>query len=476
LAAQFGELLKPMSRIMLDFTNCLAEAIGATHGLTKAEMDTLVTKIPEHHKNIDELRTTGACAFFDLPYENQQPLKELLKKHHGKWDNVVIIAVGGSSLAARCLIDSLAHSQHNSLDAKVRKNAPRVFYANSPDPTYLQQLLDVLDIKKSLFVLVSKSGATSETLAVWLWLVELIKKKSGKSALSQHAVIISEHDKSPLHDFAKQEKIDTLPIQHNLPGRYGVLGNAGLFAAGLCGIDYELVLAGAADMDKRCRQGDAYSNPAYMHALIHYLLTRKRRKTMHATYAFSHGLYAVSLWYAHLNAVSLGKMLNRKGKAVHVGPSPVTALGPNDQHGHMQLFSEGPYDKVLTYITAENYGPTLAIPAHYPKWEAAQHLAHSDGNSLMHHAYRSSEYHITQTGRPNMTIRLDDITPHSVGGLIYLLQLSTVMSAELYGIDPFDQPGVELGKQAIFAQNGRPGFEDLANRIATYRAKPRRTC
>jgi glucose-6-phosphate isomerase len=465
-----------MSSIILDYTNCLGEAIGATHGLIKSEMDTQIAKIPQHHKDIDELRANGACAFFDLPHQNQDALKSLLKKHHGKWDNVVIVAVGGSSLAARCLIDSLGHSQHNTLDAKARKQAPRIFYANSPDPTSLQQLCEPLELKKTLFVVISKSGVTSDTLAIWLHVAELLKKKIGKGALSQHAVIITDPEKSPLADFAKQEKIDTLPIPHNLPGRYGVLGNAGLFAAGLCGIDYQQVLSGAAEMDTRCRQGDAYSNPAYMHALIHYLLTRKRRKTMHATYAFSSGLYAVSLWYAHLNSVSLGKMLNRKGKAVHVGPSPVTALGPNDQHGHMQLFSEGPYDKVITYLTADSFGPALPIPANYPKWDAVSHLAHSDGNTLMQQAFWSSEYHITQAGRPNMTLRLSDITPHTIGGVIYLLQLSTVLSAELYGIDPFDQPGVDLGKQAIFAQSGRAGFEDLANRIVEYRKKSRRHC
>jgi glucose-6-phosphate isomerase len=283
-------------------------------------------------------------------------------------------------------------------------------------------------------------------------------------------------EKSPLAEIARQEKIDLLPIPSNVTSRYGVLGNAGLFAAGLCGIDIPALLAGAADMDKRCRHGDAMRNPAYMHALIHYLLTRKRRKTMHVTFSFSSRIHAIGQWYSHLCSVSLGKMLNRKGKAVHVGPSPVAAKGTFDQHGQMQLFCEGPFDKVVTFITVKNHGATLTAPASYPKIEALNHLQNADFTTIMDYGFWGTEQHITVAGRPNMTINLDVVDAANVGGLIYLLQLSTAMSAELYDIDPFDQPGVEHCKHASFAQFGRAGFEDLAKRIKDYRTKPRQTC
>jgi glucose-6-phosphate isomerase len=352
-----------MSRVTLDFTNCLAEAIGATHGLTKSEVDTLIAKFPKHHENVDELRTNGESGFFDLPYQDLSELNNLLKKHAGKWDNLVVVGIGGSSLAAECLLSSLGHCAYNELEAKDRKGAPRVYFANNPDPQYLTELLDVLDFKKTLFQVVSKNGTSVETLCIWLWLSELIKKKAGKGALTSQVVMTTDIEKSPLAEIARQEKIDLLPIPSNVTSRYGVLGNAGLFAAGLCGIDIPALLAGAADMDKRCRHGDAMRNPAYMHALIHYLLTRKRRKTMHVTFSFSSRIHAIGQWYSHLCSVSLGKMLNRKGKAVHVGPSPVAAKGTFDQHGQMQIFCEGPCDNVVTFITVKFHGATLTAHA-----------------------------------------------------------------------------------------------------------------
>jgi glucose-6-phosphate isomerase len=465
-----------MSSLTLDYTNCLSEAIGATHGLTKSEVDTLVAKFPKHHENVDELRSTAECAFFDLPYQDQGELKALLKKHQGKWDNLVVVATGGSSLGPKSLLTALGHTMHNHLEAKERKNAPRVFFANNPDPRALSELVEPLDLKRTLFQITSKSGATVETMAMWLWLAELLKKKAGKGALSNQVVFTTDRDKSPLSEIAKQEKIDTLHVPTNLAGRYGVLGNTGLFAAGMCNIDISALLAGAADMDKRCRHGDAFRNPAYMHALVHYLLTRKRRKTIHVMFSFSNRVQGVGEWYSHLCAVSQGKMLNRKGKAVHVGPSPVASLGTAEQHGQMQLFCEGPFDKVVTFVTVKDHGAKIIAPASYPKLEAVTHLQNADFSTIMDYGYWGTEQHITASGRPNMTIQLDVVDEANIGGLYYLLQLSTVMSAELYGIDPFDQPGVEHCKHATFAQFGRAGFEDLAKRIKEYRSKPRKTC
>lgn len=462
--------------LTLDFTNCLAESIGATHGLTAPEVDTLVAKFPKHHENIEELRATGESSFFDLPYQDLAELKGVLKKHQGQWDDLVVVATGGSALAPHSLLKALGHQQFNLLEKKARRNAPRVHFADNADPHKLTELIEPLDLKKTLVYVISRSGGTVETLVIFLWLAELLKKKSGKGALSAQVVIATDRDKSPLAEIAKQEKIDLLHVPHNLSGRFGVLGNCGLLVAGLCGFNITALLAGAGDMDKRCRHGDALNNPAYMHSLVHYLLTRKRRKTMHATYAFSSRLYAVAEWYGHLCAVSLGKMLNRKGKAVHVGPSPVGGVGTFDQHGQMQLFAEGPFDKVLTFMTAKDHGAKVSAPAAYPKLEGVGYLANADCGMLMAAGHTAAEQAITASGRPNLTLMLDTIDEASIGGLYFLLQLSTTMSAELYGIDPFDQPGVEHNKQATFAQLGRSGFEDLAKKLADYRKRPRRTC
>lgn len=462
--------------LTLDFTNCLAEAIGATHGLTKSEVDTLVAKFPKHHENVDELRSTGESGFFDLPYQDTTDLKALIKKHQGQWDNLVIIALGGSVLAPQTLFKALTNSQHNLLDAKTRGKAPRVFFLTNPDPKAAHEMLEVLDLKKTLFQIVSRSGVTPETMCMTLWLLETLKKKCGKGSPAEQVIITTEPTKSPLMEIAKAEKIATLPTALNLTGRYGILGNQSLFMAGMCNLKIDELLKGGADMDKRCRHGDPHKNPAYMHSLVHYLLTRKRRKTMHVTFSFSNRVHAIGEWYNHQCSVSLGKMLNRKGKAVHVGPSPVAALGAYDGQGQQQLFCEGPFDKVITFITVKDHGAQAPIPPGFPKLEAAAYLKDTSFTQLLDYSYWGAEQHVTQAGRPNMTILMDTVDEAHIGGLVYLLQLSTAMSAELYGIDPFDQPGVEHGKAASMAQLGRAGFEDLAKRLKDYKAKPRRLC
>lgn len=462
--------------LSLDYTNCLSESIGATHGLTKSEVDTLVAKFPKHHENIEELRANGESAFFDLPYQNLDELKALVKKHQGRWENLVVVAIGGSAVAPRSLLRALGHAFADHLEPKARKNAPRVFFADNPDPKHLSDLADTIDPKKTLFLVSSRSGASAEVLAVFLWVQELLRKKAGKGALQAQVVVATDKEKGGLADIARQEKLDVLHVPANLAGRFAALGPCSLFPAALCGHDIAALLAGAGEIDKRCRHGDPLKNPAYMHSLVHYLLTRKRRKTIHVTFAYSNRLFAVAEWYAHLCSVSLGKMLNRKGKAVHVGPTPVSALGSADQHGQMQLYAEGPFDKVVTFITVKDHGAKIVAPAAYPKLDQVAYVGNADFATLLEHGQVGAEQAITASGRPNCSIILDRVDAGTVGGLYYMLQLSTVMSAELYGIDPFDQPGVEHGKHASYAQLGRGGFEDLAKKLADYRKLPRRTC
>lgn len=465
-----------MSSLILDYTNCLAASIGATHGLTDAEIDTLVAKFPKHHENIEELRSTGESGFFDLPYQNLDALNALVKEHAGKWDDLVLIGTAGATIGTIALFKGLCHEQHNLLPAAARKKTPRFTVIDNCDPRTVEDIFAAIDAKKTLFILNTKSGNTAEANALFLWLIATLRKKVGKGAPAKQLILCTEAERSILTAAAKEEKIATLPIPNNLTGRFAVLHASSLLPAALLGIDVKAVLAGAEAMDKRTRHDKAMNNPAYMHSLIHYLLTRKRRKTLHATMVFSNRLNGWVDWYNHLLAVSLGKMLNKKGKAVHVGPSPAEPCGPAGGYGQMQLYQEGPFDKVTCFITCKNHGCDLEIPNLWPKQEGLSYLANRKASEIIDMAYFGAAHAITSTGRPNMTVHMDDVSPQSLGGLIYMFQLSTVMSAELYGIDSFDQPGVDLNKQAIFAQLGRPGFEDKASALKAYRARPVKSC
>ena len=464
-----------MSLLSLDYTNCLASSIGATHGLNDNEVDTLIAKIPKHHEHIAELEKTGASAFFNLPDQDTSELTSLLEQHKGNWEDLIVAGIGGATIGPRCLMDALAHEQQNLLDKKQRQG-PRVLFIDNSDPHSITETLGVVNLKKTLFLLISKSGTTPESVGLYVHIQQLLSNDVSKTAPSKQLIVCTQRDKSPLSSCAEKDNSYIIDVPANLGARFNILSTPSLFVAGMCGIDVGGLLHGAADMKKRCWHGDAWSNPAYMHALVHYLLTRKRRKTIHAMMGFSNRLSGCIQWYDHILAVSLGKMLNNKGKAVHVGPSPSSCLGPNGLHGHMQLYAEGPFDKVLTFIKIQDHGSSITIPEHSYEHDALSPLSGQSIESLIDHAYITAAHTITEAGRPNMTIELDQVNAPCLGALVYMLQLSTVMSAELYGIDAFDQPGVDGHKQDIFAQLGRAGFEDKASTLAAYSQRPSKKC
>ena len=465
-----------MSSLTLDYTNCLASSIGATHGLTDAELETLVAKFPKHHENIEEVRSSGESSFFEMPYQDTAPLDALVKEHKGKWEAVVVVGTAGATIGIECLMTALRPRFWNQLSAKDRKNSPRILVLNNADPSSLDDTLNIVDPKKTLFLFITHSGNTAETNALFLIITDWIKKKSGKTAVGKQVIVSTDIERSPLAEACKADKIEIIDVPTNLGSRFNILHLSTLFPAALCGIDTSALLAGAAAMDKRCRHDNALENPAYMHSLIHYLLTRKRRKTMHAMMAFSDRLMGPVAWYNHMLGVSLGKMLNKKGKAVHVGPSPVSCAGPTGCYGQMQLYQEGPFDKVLTFLTVKDHGTDSTIPGGYEKVEGMSYLSKATVTQLMDQAYIGAANVITKAGRPNMTVILDDISEQSLSGFFYMMELSTAMSAELYGIDAFDQPGVDSNKQSVFAQLGRPGFEDKASILAEYREAEKKTC
>ena len=464
-----------MSLLQLDYTNCLAQAIGATHGLNDNEMETLIAKIPKHHEHIQELAADATSALFSLPEQKLDDVEALLKQHQKKWKQVIVLGVGGSMLGAQCLVQSLAHEHYNIQDHKQR-GGPQIIFLDNADPHSVQDTFDILDLKKTLFVFITKSGITAEAIAFFLHIQAQLESQIGKTALAKQCILCTHKEKSPLSSYAEQLQCAIIDTPKNLGDRFNILGTPSLFIAGLCGIDMHALLDGARSMKQRCWHGEANKNPAYMHALVHYLLTRKRRKTIHATMGFSNRLRPVIQWYEHVLSVSLGKMLNKKGKAVHVGPSHTSCIGPSGLHGQMQLYAEGPFDKVVTFLCVRNHGADFSIPTIQSENDAINYMGGSQFADIGKHAYVTAAQCMTDAGRPNMTIHLDAIDERCLGGLIFMLELSTVMSAELYGIDAFDQPGVESNKQGLFAQLGRIGFEDKAHNLAAYQKRPTHTC
>src|SRR5690606_6030521 len=233
----------------------------------------------------------------------------------------------------------------------------------------------------------------------------------------------------------------------------------GLLPSALVGIDVRELLAGAAEMVDRCATPELERNPAGVYACLQYLADTQAGAPIHVMMPYSDRLRDVADWFRQLWAESLGKQRDREGKEVFVGPTPVKSLGATDQHSQVQLYMEGPFDKTITFVTERDRPVDLSIPELYPDVPELGYLGGHTLGELLQVEKEATEAALAQRGRMNMTIELDEVNARTLGGLFMLLQIATVYAGALYGVDPLDQPGVELGKQLTYGIFGRAGFD-----------------
>jgi len=242
-------------------------------------------------------------------------------------------------------------------------------------------------------------------------------------------------------------------------GRFSVLSAVGLFSAAMCGINIDELLDGAAEMDAAVSDPNPATNPAARIAAIHHLYM-ERGKSTHVMMPYSQQLRDMADWYRQLWAESLGKI--RPGNEENVGPTPIKALGATDQHSQVQLYREGPNDKVFTFLEVEEFDVDTNIPRGFPDTEAMDYLGRSEDGTLgglLNIEKKATELALAVSQRPSMTIRFPSITARTIGEFIYLYESVIPIMGKLNGINPYDQPAVELGKKLTFHFMGRHGYE-----------------
>ncbi|MBO4262342.1 MAG: glucose-6-phosphate isomerase, partial [Clostridia bacterium] len=313
------------------------------------------------------------------------------------------------------------------------------------------------DVEKTVFNVITKSGATSETMTQYLIIYDLLKKKLGDKA-KEHIIVTTSEKKGNLIKLAKQEGFKTFYIPDSVGGRFSELCPVGLLPAAVLGIDVSEMLAGAAHVDKLCRSTTPTHNPALMNALLQYLAI-KNGKNISVMMPYADGLKYFSDWYCQIWAESLGKEVSRKGEYVYVGQTPVKSLGVTDQHSQVQLYTEGPFDKVITFLAVDSYRKEVVISEGCENIPDVHFLSGHTMNELIDAERRATEYALTVKHRLNHTIYLPEINAFTIGELIYYFELETAYAGEMFDIDAYNQPGVENGKNATYALLGRKGYE-----------------
>jgi glucose-6-phosphate isomerase len=231
---------------------------------------------------------------------------------------------------------------------------------------------------------------------------------------------------------------------------------------------------GARAMRRHCWEAPPEKNPGVLGAVVPYLMATERGRNIQVLMPYAGSLVPLADWYKQLWAESLGKRVDRQGRVVHTGQTPVTALGATDQHSQVQLYMEGPHDKLVTFLEVGEFRPDVRIPRLHGDLASTGYLGGRSLGELLNAERRGTEIALTSAGRPSCTYLLPRIDAHVVGQLLYLFEFQTALSGELYGIDAFDQPGVEAGKLAAYALMGRPGYEKEAARLRRLTAGRRR--
>ena len=436
--------------IRLDFSNMIAT--GVAGGIQATTWKRSSKQFREAHADVTKLAASGALGFFDLPTDRRllEQTLDFAKAAKGRYDDVVILGIGGSALGPIALRTSLRPYAWNAITPDKRDGYPRLHVLDNVDPESISALLGRLDFQRSLFIVTSKSGGTAETMAQFLIVRDRLSKAGGGAA--KNVVFITDPAKGALRPLATKEGISALEIPANVGGRFSVLTPVGLLPAALMGIDVSAMLEGAEDMRKRCETDVLAKNPAGCFAMLQWIADRKLKKNIHVLMPYSDPLRDLALWFVQLWAESLGKILP---DGTSVGPTPVAALGATDQHSQVQLFMEGPRDKTVTFIAVRERSVDMQIPAAYPDVPELSYLGGHSLGELIEVEQRATAGALAARGRPNMTLEIDRVDPWHVGGLMMLFEIATAYAGALYGVDAFNQPGVELGKQFAYAQLGR---------------------
>jgi len=404
----------------------------------------------------DSLRATGSVGFPDLPID--RPLLEQVTKFsaaaRGKYDDVVILGIGGSALGPIALRTALRPSGWNMLDEKARGGYPRLQVLDNVDPETIAALLSRLQLARTLFVVTSKSGGTAETMAQFLIVHDRLT--SAKLDVTKHLVFVTDPKQGALRPLADRLKVPALDIPPNIGGRFSVLTPVGTLPAALIGIDVKSLLAGAGEMAERCDNAELAGNPAGVFAILQWLSDTQLRKSIAVFMPYSDPLRDFAAWFVQLWAESLGK---KRTDGTSVGSTPLAALGATDQHAQVQLFMEGPGDKTVTFVAVKERSADVTIPAAFSDVKELGYLAGHSLAELIDIEQRATAGALARRGRPNMTIHLDRVDAAHVGQLMMLLEIATAYAGQLYQIDAFNQPGVELGKQFAYALLGRPGAD-----------------
>ncbi|MBA3976465.1 MAG: glucose-6-phosphate isomerase [Candidatus Solibacter sp.] len=457
--------------IQFDSINLGSSMVGPKHGLDPAEVQAAQAKAFDALEGFRASFDQGRYGFPALPSRSavQRQILACAAAMKGTYDTVCVVGIGGSALGAWAL-DCGLRGPHPVQAAHSSAN-PRLVILDNVDPEFMQQALASMNPARTVVVPIAKSGSTAETMATFLVVDEWMKQALGAKKASARTIAVTSEGRGDLKAFATANGLTAFHIPENVGGRFSVLSPVGLVPAALAGLDVKAVCRGAASMTQQSWAADLSTNVALRSALYHYLILSLRKKTIQVAFPYSNRLWGMAFWFRQLWAESLGKANNRKGRTIFAGQTPVAALGATDQHSQVQLYMEGPNDKVFSFWATDRWNTPGAIPKAKANFESFDYLAGQSLGKLIDAERNATAAALTAANRPNCTYSLGRIDAAHLGAFIQMLEFQTAFMGELMDIDAFDQPGVEQGKVFTFGLMKRPGYEAYAEAYKAYEKK-----
>jgi glucose-6-phosphate isomerase len=428
--------------IAFDYTN-LTDVKG---GIGEAELHDLRPRLEEA---VDGF-LHDPLGFMHLPRttELSEPSKALAEEVRASGaTDFIHVGIGGSALGPIALHHALSHPYYNLLED--RSGAPRLHFAENTDPATLSAILDVADLHSTWVNVVTKSGSTAETMANFLVIRGALVEALGEDGYGERVVFTTDPEEGYLNQIAAREGTKTLPIPPDIGGRFSVLTPVGLFPAAVAGLDIDALLRGAARCADEVEEGGP-DHPTIQGAAYHYLMDTTKGRNVRVMMPYADSLERLAAWFVQLWAESLGKESK--------GSTPHGAVGTTDQHSQVQLYMEGPQDKVIEIVEVEEHPRDLLIPTAYEDVKGVGYLGGHTMAGLLNVECDATRKALTEAGRPNCTIRLGRVDEEHLGYLLQALEVQTAIAGSLYEVNAFDQPGVEAGKQITYSRMGRPGY------------------
>jgi len=432
-----------MAEVTFDYQN-LTEVEG---GLRSDELDEIRPRLSEA---ADEL-LGNPPGFMSLPktgeYAEASARVAGEIRSSGATD-FIHVGIGGSALGPMAVHKALSHPYYNALSGDDRRG-PRIHFAENTDPATLSAILDLADPDATWVNVVTKSGSTAETMANFLVIRGVLIDSLGHFGFQGRTIATTDPEEGFLKQIADREDLRVLPIPADVGGRFSVLTPVGLLPAAVAELDIDALLAGASQcVDEVNEQGAEH--PAVLGAAMHYLMDTARGRNVRVMMTYADALERLAAWFVQLWAESLGK----DGK----GSTPHGAVGTTDQHSQVQLYMEGPQDKVIEIVEVENHQRDLEIPEAYEDLEGVGYLGGHTMAELLGVECDATRRALTEAGHPNSTIKLGATNEENLGYVLQALEVQTAITGSLYGVNAFNQPGVEAGKQITYKRMGRPGY------------------